>query len=99
MVSWPRRVWRARPGQRLPRCGRLAVVLPVLAEDPGHLGQLVPGRIGQRSNPEAIHALTLPAHPPPGLASRFHNAPNADCTGHPVLASRADLPLWASPWN
>jgi hypothetical protein len=45
-----------QPGQRLPRCGRLAVVLPVLVEDPGHLGQLGPGRIGQRSNPEAIHA-------------------------------------------
>jgi hypothetical protein len=44
-------------------------VLPVLVEDPGHFGQLGPGRIGQRSNPEAIHALTLPAHPPiqPGI--------------------------------
>ena len=65
MVSWP---WRVQRVSQASVC-RLAVVLPVLVEDPGHFGQLGPGRIGQRSNPEAIHALTLPAHPPvqPGI--------------------------------
>jgi hypothetical protein len=33
-----------QPGQRLPECRRLAVVLPVLAGDPGHFGQLGPGQ-------------------------------------------------------
>jgi hypothetical protein len=66
MVSCRERVWRVSQA----RVGRLAVVLPVLVEQRGHAGQPGHGRTGQCRNPEAIHTLTLPAHPPASPSSR-----------------------------
>jgi len=84
-----------QPGQCLGGGGRLAVVLPVLVEQRGHLGQLGRARTGQRRNPEAIHTLTLPAHPPATPSSSLPGTATATV----IMKFAASTALPGGPWS
>ena len=93
MVSCRERVWRVSQARVCAGAAGLAVVLPVLVEQPGHVGQLGHGRTGQCRNPESIHTLTLPAHPPASPSSRLPGTATADCARSSAHTACGALPL------